>query len=307
MNPSARRRAWLAARALPPAPPGLGTREAASALAFRVWGERAFAVPELVNLAAWAWLARGRAVVHSLRPSVPRLVRATDLHQLPDEAPALLRAPWCLEAGRPERGERLWGDTWALAGYELDGAHYLVGLEGDGARVVPWRPRWSGRDLAEGVETSVLDAGSVDLGVPASVAGDDAHRAWAVEAARTAIVYALLLDAAGAPVRVTDDAAADNARPRDPRRKGAPGPWSTSRVTLTPEGERAVAPPPAGGPGEPADLSGKTAVVRPVVGHLKRQRHGPQNSLVRWIYVEGYAARRWVAPWSTRDVSAGKA
>lgn len=306
------RRAWDATRAIGSGgasgtlPPGVGAREAAAAVALGTWGAKAMQLPELVNLGAWAWLARGRAVVHFVRPSVPRLVRATDLHQLPDAPPDLLRSPWCVEVGRPERGERLWGDTWALAGYELDGTHYLIGLEGEGARVVPWRPRWSGRDLAEGVDTTLMDEAAAELGIAASVQGDEAHRAWAVEAARTAVVYALLLDAAGAPVRVTveqDD--------RERRRRGSPEPrgtWSTSRVTLTPEGDRAVSvrPDPAG-PGEPADLSGRVAVDRPVVGHLKRQRYGEGNRQVRWIYVEGYAARRWVAPWSARDVTAGKA
>jgi hypothetical protein len=39
-----------------------------------------------------------------------------------------------------------------------------------------------------------------------------------------------------------------------------------------------------------------------VRGHLKRQRHGPGNGQVKWIYVPGYSARRWVAPRPTRIV-----
>ncbi|WP_164013987.1 hypothetical protein [Pyxidicoccus trucidator] len=39
-----------------------------------------------------------------------------------------------------------------------------------------------------------------------------------------------------------------------------------------------------------------------VRGHLKRQRYGSGNREVKWLYVAGYAARRWVAPGVTQVV-----
>lgn len=282
---------------------------AASICALGTWPDRVTSVPELINVAAWSWLARERGTIHLVRPSVPRLVAATDLHQLPAEAPELLRAPWCVEVQRPERGEALWGTTWALAGYELDGTHYLVGLEGDGCHVVPWTPQWSGRDLTAGVDTTVMDYDLAALGIAGSVASSPAHAEWARQAVRWATVYALLHDAAGAPLRVT--AEEPEAPPKGRPQKTPPSPWKVSRVTLTPDGDRIVEAPakaPEGtGAGEGADAgtAGLLPVDTTVKAHIKRQRHGPGNSLERWIFVQGYHARRWVTPWTTRIVNAG--
>lgn len=299
------RDAWRVARTAPPGVAALPVRHAAAAVALETWGEaRATSVPELTNLAAWSWLSRERAIVHTVRPSVPRLVASTDLHQLPDAPPALLCAPWCIEVGRPERGERLWGETWALAGYTLDDVTYLVGLDGEGAHVVPWRPRWSGRELAAGVDTRVMDEVLAELGLVGTVAGAPEHAAWATEAVRWAVTYAVLLDAAGAPVRVSEEA---TPRERTPAKQREARDWSVSMVTLTPDGERIVGPSaPEGGDAATLDTTGRTAARVTVRGHLKRQRYGAGNASVRWIYVEGYDARRWVAPWTTRDVGAGK-
>lgn len=118
---------------------------------------------------------------------------------------------------------------------------------------------------------------------------------------RWAVTYATLLDAAGSPVRVSEDAPP---RERNPAKQREARAWSTSRVTLTPEGERIMAPTQEAP--SPLDTTGRTAAQVQVRGHLKRQRYGVGNASVRWIYVSGYDARRWVAPWSTRDVSAGK-
>jgi len=297
------RAAWKKGRDCPSTIADLPPRAAASAVALATWGERLVAdLPALVNLAAWAWLASERAVIHETRPSVARLVAATDLHQLPDAPPALLREPWCVQAQRPERGERLWGDTFALAGYQLDDTHYLISLDGEGAHVVPWRPQWSARDLEAGVTTTVYDPLLAQFGLEGTVPGAPDHAAWAREAVRWAVVYGLLLDAAGAPVRVT---AEGPPRERDPRKAREAKAWSVSRVTLTPDGERVVAPPSVGA-GAEADLTGRVAAAVTVRAHLKRQRYGEGNALTRWIFVEGYAARRWVAPWSTRVVGAGE-
>lgn len=237
------RPAWRVARAAARDPEllELPARDAFVEVARDTWGlDDVRRRTELHNLAAWAWTARDRAVVHTVRPSVPRLVAATDLHQLPDAPPRLLTSPWCVEVGRVDRGERLWGETFALAGYQIDGVHYFVGFEGPGCRVVPWRPRWSGRDLGAGLDTTVIDEAQAEMGVPGWSPGSPEHAAWALQAVRWATVYGLLLDAAGAPVRVTEEAP----EPRDARSKAKASEardWSCSRVTLTPDGDRFIA------------------------------------------------------------------
>lgn len=63
-------------------------------------------------------------------------------------------------------------------------------------------------------------------------------------------------------------------------------------------------------PSEPTgatlDTSGRVGVEVPVRAHLRRQRYGEGRQQERYVWIEGYAARRWVAPWSVRDVVAGK-
>ena len=43
-------------------------------------------------------------------------------------------------------------------------------------------------------------------------------------------------------------------------------------------------------------VEGRLGLEVPVRGHLKRQPYGPAQSLRRWVYVESYEARRWIAP-----------
>lgn len=269
------------ARANTPLPPL--SREAAAAVALETWGERALALPALVNVAALA-LALPRDVVHDVSPGAARRADETDLHTLPDEPPTLLRRAALCEVRRPHR-ERLFGSTVSLGAYALDGAVYLVGLDWpDGVRVARWRPYWSGGDLPAGIPAD------------ASPLIDDVeeHREWAREAARWLLMLGLLLDAQGSPVREGEDVPVA-VRRRSPTGNGD-GPV-TRRVYLDeparPGGSSAV----QGGP-----VEGRLGLEVPVKGHLKRQPYGPAQGLRRWVYVESYEARRWVAPRPLRIV-----
>ena len=264
------------ARANTPLPPL--SREAAAAVALETWGERALALPALVNLAALA-LALPRDVVHEVSPGAARRADETDLHTLPDEPPPLLRRAALCEVRRPHR-ERLFGSTVSLGAYALDGAMYLVGLDWpDGVRVARWRPYWSGGDLPAGIpaDTSPL------------IDDVDAHREWAREAARWILMLGLLLDAQGSPVLEGEDVPVAIRR-RAPARPGE-GPV-VRRVYLDEPTARAGSS--SGGTGGVAE--GRLGLEVPVRGHLKRQPYGPAQSLRRWVYVESYEARRWIAP-----------
>lgn len=257
---------------LPPAPVD-NVPKVAAEVAATAWGRQMVeSAPILVNLAALAILGRRRLVVHQLRGAAARHASVTDLHALPSEPPALLRKPWLLEVRHPDEGARLFGDTFALGGYSVGGATYLLGFLGNGGAVcAPWRPRWTGEDLAEGTHqerSPLVDEGDMP-----------AHAAWVREAARYAVVFGLLAEAEGTPLRIED------ARQRDTR-----GGLPVRNVYL----DGAVAAPLEApvAPGQPV----REAVERQVRGHVKLQRHGPGLSLSKWIYVSGYAAWRWVRP-----------
>jgi hypothetical protein len=83
------------------------------------------AVDALVRLSA----AMGRIVVYELRPSAVRAIERLPLRELPSPPPQLLASPWIVEVGAPERGDRLFGDTVSLAGYEEDGRMVVIGME----------------------------------------------------------------------------------------------------------------------------------------------------------------------------------
>jgi hypothetical protein len=251
----------------------------------------------LINLACLTYAARERFVVHAVRPGIVHLVAATDLHSLPHQAPALLQGPWVIEHHHAERGEVLWGDTIGLCGYPLgDGSIYLVGLQTpDGARGMRWAPRWEGGELAEGIPPG--DGPGVALLA-------DVQRgpwaAWAPEAVRFVLVFALLLEAERSPCGVRDE----GERPRRGRGgvtgAGPQGEWIVRHVRVeqpTVEGASGLA-----GHAPEAPPAGRELADVRVRGHLKRQRYGAGFTQTKWIYVEGYAARRWVAPGPVRVV-----
>ncbi|NNB89657.1 hypothetical protein [Corallococcus exiguus] len=250
---------------------GSDPQAVAEELAASAWGlEAVEAEPNLIDVAMLGLLGRHQLVVHQLHGAASQHAAVVDLHALPDTPPALLRQPWLLEVRHSDEGARLFGDTLSLSGYTLDGTSYLLGLLGDGnAIVAPWQPRWTGEDLAEGTHqerSPLIDEGHAP-----------AHAAWAREAARYAVVFDLLAEAEGTPLRIEDG------RQRDAR-AGLP----VRNVYLDGAVSAPLESPPEAG------STGRDAVARQVRGHLKRQRHGPGLSLSRWIYVSQYAAWRWV-------------
>ncbi len=249
---------------------------AAAILASYVYGEEAvLGQPALINCGALALLLP-REVTHEVTAAAAARVDGTDLHSLPEAPTRLLRGPWIVEARDPER-ERLFGDTICLAGYPLEGAIFLIGLQApDGVRVARWRPRWTGGDLPADIPTdsSVL------------IDDQDAHREWAREAARWIVVLSVLLEAEGSPVREGE------AVPVGGRRRGTPTDGPAVRRVYLEEVRR----PGGAGAAEGAGTDGKLGLVVPVSGHVKRQRYGAGRTETRWIYVAGYEGRRWVAP-----------
>lgn len=266
-------------------------RAAAAMLATRIHGLPLVAAqPVLTNLAALALSHRERLVVHELRGAVPRVAAETDLHTLPTEPPRLLQTPWILEVRAPGE-EVLFGRTASLAGYELDGVIYLIGLDHpDGVWVAPWRPAWTGGELEEG---TVQDASPL-------VDNVEAHQEWAREAARFAVVLGLLLDATGSPLRMREEG------PSLPgRRHGKPRPatpWVTRRVYLDGAGGGGWAGAEARVGGDGASVAGRVEARVEVRGHLKLQPYGPGGRERRLIYVASHEARRWVAPRPLRVV-----
>jgi hypothetical protein len=263
-------------------------RQAGAGLALSSYGlERVQDMPELVNFGVLTVLAQPFRV-HELRGSVRELVANTDLHSLPDEPPELLRRAWIVQTRDPAT-EHLFGDTAALAGYELEGTRYLIGLGyPDGCRVARWRPEWRGGEIGAGVVRE--DSGGL-------VDDVEDHEEWAREAARFIVVLGLLLDAEGSPLEHGDEgpalAGTRHGKPRPAR------PWAVRRIYL--QHERIEGTSRAAG-SDSADIDDRIASEVRVTGHLKRQPYGPDRALRKWLYVQSYEARRWFTARPTKVV-----
>ena len=170
-----------------------------------------------------------------------------------------------------------------LGGYELDTHYYLVGLRyPDGALVARWKPEWGNddRDIQMPIDYSPLidDAGG--------------HREWALNAVRFMLVLSLLLEAWGSPLETKK---AEPSKRKRGERAARARTWSVQRVVLSRPPSRRSRDDRLSGP------SGHIAADRQplqtvVSGHLRRTRHGPGSSQVRWQWIASYEARRWVAP-----------
>lgn len=265
-------------------------REAATLLAVGTWGASwVQRQPAMVNAAALALRMAGRLELTDVRPGAARLVAETDLHSLPAEPPRLLRAPAVLlEVRHPDR-ERLTGDCVSLGAYQHEGGWYLLGLDWPaGIWGGLWRPEWTGGELAAGVRLETHSLIEVQPG---------RHYELIAAAARMLVVLGVLLDAEGAPMREERERA--ESRRSSAAAQAGMGGWTTRRLYL--DDRRAGGAGGSGGGGA-ADLSDRAEQDVPVRGHLKRQPHGPGGTLRRWIWVEGYEARRWIGPKPRRTV-----
>lgn len=236
------------------------------------------APPATINVAALA-LSMERLAVHEVSGGAIRLVHDADLRSIPSEPPRLMQCPWIVESA--DLDAPLWGDTVCIGGYRIDDAYFLVGFQyPDGAVVAKWVPQWGGGDIEIPVDRSPL------------IDNTEGHHEWAQNAARFVLILSLLLEAHGSPVEVKT--ATPGKRKRGERAARARA-WSVQRVVLGKlRTQYARSEGAAGSPGHIAgDRQPQQTMVR---GHLKRIRYGPGSSQIRWQWIGGYEARRWVAP-----------
>ncbi len=229
--------------------------------------------PLWINIAALA-LTMNSLTIHQITPGASGIIDETDLHSIPADPPKLLSSSWILESKRPDYP--LFDETANLAGYWIDGKIGLLGFNyPDGARFALWTPRWGDGEIAlPGDFTPNIDV-------------DPQYYAWAMHAARYVLILAIMLEAEKTPIE------SDNGGRKSQKRvKGKHGDWTVRRVylgkTYGRHGEK--------GTGDHANIEGKMAEVVPVRGHLKRQPYGPGRAERRWVWIEGYEARRWILP-----------
>lgn len=119
--------------------------------------------------------------------------------------------------------------------------------------------------------------------------------AWSQAAARFSLMFAIHMEAEGTPV-VYKDAPMGGRHPLRTGKRTSESDWVERRVYLDRVPRSASSRTDAESvEGDPAaDGKQQTAVM--VRGHMRRQPYGPEHSLRKWVYVESYEARRWIAP-----------
>lgn len=236
-----------------------------------------------VNVAMLALLTNAQPPTWLCRPSASRIIHETDLHSIPTLPPAIMRQPGVIETRRPETGERLWGDVASLGWYSFGETYWLIGLSyPDGYMVARWTPKWTGEDLDE--QLPALDPSAL-----VSPDKRDAFYDFAFSAARYLLVLGLLAEADPSPLRIMFDKSDKSRKRRDvylDEKSAQSRPRDPSPVPL---------------------LDGRHAVDVDITGHLKRQRYGEGNAKVKWIYVHGFSARRWISPrWLVSELGTGE-
>lgn len=260
-------------------------------------------------------MAAHAAQQHSLRvveikPAACVAVHSTDLLHLPAHPPRLLTsgvdgysAALVLDVPNPGRGDRLWDDTYGLAAWFIPegaedkaGAYVIHGLRLVGGeeslQIGRWSPHWGvDRLLGLGVDRAKIKASS-----ETAEANMQANMQWSIQAVRFLVMLGLLLDAEKTPLATREEASKPT---KGDEGRGCPAAgWRTKYVYLDAAAAKAAA---SRHPGSGASMTG-LQVDLPVRGHLRRQHYGPGNQQEKWIYVEGYSARKWISPRPTRTV-----
>lgn len=239
-------------------------------------------------------------LVYMMRPAASGLVHETDLASLPGELPNALAWPFVIETRRPETGERLFGECISIAGqyFRKENERELPGLaisalfwrddtNDVGAQTWTW-DLFDGEDITD----ALRKRHSSDCPERGCMGHEDRELAQAM---RFIIVLGLLLEAEKTPFLEKGEACANvKARHIGPTSTT----WVTRHIYLNAEAQRRA----SAEPQTTLDKDGLLSAEVPVRGHLKRQHHGEGNSLVKWIYVEGYSQRKWIAPRPVRNV-----
>lgn len=276
---------WEEARRGVPEPFASDPRAAGFSLATKLHGvERVMGgASGLINIGTLAFCARDRLLVHEMSREACEIVDAADLHALPPEMPTRLRSPWVIEVRGPDR-ETLCGNLISIGLYTVASEHFVVALTATGGLVMSkWTPRWGEAEIDQ----------SVTLQSNEWINDSDTHATEVRHAVRFATILAVMLEASNTPLTMEsepNDSGPANIRGKD---RGERRAWAYGKVSLS---DRARIDRAMSESEQALNREGLSSADVPVSGHLKRVPYGPEGSLRRWQWIDGYSARRWIAP-----------
>lgn len=259
-------------------------RTDAALAAASAFGQKVSEEHLLVNVGALANSLGSHPVVYNLTPDAVELVSETDLHFLPGFPPLLLKSAFIVTG----IDRALFGGTIDLGVYPVpDGGYGLLGMDDESGEFFLWHPIWEEREI------TIADDSPME---------SEAER-WKVtefgrEAIRFLMVFSLLLEADKTPIEIQSN------RLRQKRsvamRQATLGrdDWTVKRISLTTRRVSKPSKPVSSG----ESIEGRILSPTMVTGHLAYQAYGKQWSLRRWIYIDSYEARRWIAPGQRRII-----
>lgn len=257
-------------------------RENAGIAAARTFGVQALQeLPIFVNIAALTYALGESPIIYELKNDALELIDDTDLRSFPRETPSLLSSACIVENNTGV----LFGETTDLGIYPMpDGRIGIIGLtgrdQGGGAFFTAWNPKWGEHDISE-------------FGRFETDSDEETYKTWAQDAIRFLIVFSVMLEAEKRPIVITEAQKKQAKSVKIAERKKGRSGWRIKSISMTtqrkyPSHEKTEH--------EKADLEDKLSRQVYVSGHIAHQAYGPQWSQHRWIYKEGYEARRWIAP-----------
>lgn len=232
--------------------------------------------------------------VFEIKREAAKLINNTQVNYVPHQAPQMLRRSGIIQAARIDRGGTLTGIVVSIGWFLEDGAYGIFAQTGPTAsdpfgtlQFMLWRPTWTGEAL-------VSDA-DIESDPLLSELERDGFKICA-EALRFLIVLSILMGAEQTPLREDIEKAKRGA----PKNGVTPTGWVTRHVYLSerPTARTYISP----AEFEQAKREGLELEEVEVRGFIRRQRHGPGNSLVKEIYVRGFLSHRWVSPDQKRRI-----
>lgn len=229
-----------------------------------------------------------------IKKEAAKLINNTQVNYVPHQPPGIMRRAGLVAAARIDKGGTLIDDIISIGWYIYE-EQYGVIVQTRPDRNYPngnllfftFNPRWSGESLPtdNDIENNPLltDVEAAGLMIGA-------------KALRFLIVLGILMGAEQTPLR--EEIAP--VKRGTPKGNTKPTAWVTRHVYLSEQ--RPLKDYISPSEMEQAIREGLTLEQVEVRGHIRRQRHGPGNSLVKEIYVRGFLSHRWISPDQNRRV-----
>jgi hypothetical protein len=230
-------------------------------------------------------LAFGNSItVHTLTDGVVCKIVNTRILNLPHNLPHFLTTPFIVEA---RHDNVLFDDVVCLAGFLENSELYLITTFSDKNSMIQMQSgSYDGRKLEEINYTSVGFSGSEDKNF-------DRTDTFAF-----ITIFALMIEADRTPIAIEEKRVRNTGGGNGINANNYKSDWIEKRVYI----DKKYVPQYKNEVHDELDTDGRTLKDIYIHGFLRYQAYGPEHSLRKWIYVEGFDSTRWAKPGDTKII-----